>query len=117
MCPAMLSIKLSDNAMRLFVVIILLFPFALARAEVTCEQLVAISEKTINLRNQGASLPNLLAETEDDVMKRRFTPIELEFIRLLIRESFMGAYAPHEVNEACQDGRLSIPVRKAGQSK
>jgi hypothetical protein len=96
---------------------ILLLPCALARAEVTCEQLVAISEKTINLRNQGASLPNLLAETEDGVMKRRFTPTELEFIRLLIRESFTGAYSAHDVNEACQDGRLSIPVQKTGQGK
>ncbi|MDH3287385.1 MAG: hypothetical protein OEP48_06635 [Betaproteobacteria bacterium] len=103
--------------LRPFAVIILLLPCALARAEVTCEQLVAISERTISLRNQGASLPNLLAETEDGEMKRRFTPTELEFIRLLIRESFIGAYSVYDVNEACQDGRLSIPVRKAGQSK
>lgn len=103
--------------LRLFPVIILLLTCAQARAVVTCGQLVAISEKTINLRDQGASLPNLLAETEDREMKRRFTPTELEFIRLLIRESFIGAYSPYDVNEACEDGRLSIPVQKAGQSK
>jgi hypothetical protein len=102
---------------RPFAVMILLLPCALARAEVTCEQLVAISQQTVSLRNQGASLTTLLADTEDSEMKRRFTPTELEFIRLLIRESFVGAYSPHDVNEACQDGRLAIPVRKGGKAQ
>jgi hypothetical protein len=102
---------------RPFAVIILLLPCALARAEVTCEQLVAISQQTVTLRNQGVSLPKLLDDTEDVEMKRRFTPTELEFIRLLISESFVGAYSPHDVSEACEDGRLAIPVRKTEQSK
>ncbi|KPK20283.1 MAG: hypothetical protein AMJ67_02210 [Betaproteobacteria bacterium SG8_41] len=113
----MLSIKLSDNAMRLSAVIILLLPCVVARAEITCEQLVAISQQTVNLRNQGASLPALLADTEDAQMKRRFTPSELEFIRLLISESFVGAYSPHDVHEACEAGTLAIPVRKTGEGK
>jgi hypothetical protein len=103
--------------LRPFALIILLLPCALARAEVTCEQLVAISQQTVNLRNEGASLPKLLADTEDGEMKRRFTPTELEFIRLLISESFVGSYSPHDVSEACEDGRLSIPARKTERSK
>ena len=43
----------------------LVLPCALARAEVTCEQLVAISQQTVNLRNEGASLPKLLADTDN----------------------------------------------------
>jgi len=50
-------------------------------------------------------------------MKRRFTPSELEFIRLLISESFVGAYSPHDVHEACEAGTLAIPVRKTGEVK
>lgn len=103
--------------LRLFPVIILLLPAAVAQAEVTCAQLVAISQKTVDLRNQGASLPALLADTEDAEMKRRFTPVELEFIRLLISESFVGSYSPHDVSEACEDGRLAIPVRKTEKTK
>lgn len=89
----------------------------MARAEVTCEQLVAISQQTVVLRNQGASLASVLAGTEDAEMKRRFTMTELEFIRLLIRESFIGAYSPHDVHEACEDGRLAIPARKSEKTQ
>jgi len=103
--------------LRPFALIMLVLPCALARAEVTCEQLVAISQQTVNLRNEGASLPKLLADTDNSEMKRRFTPTELEFIRLLISESFVGSYSPHDVSEACEGGTLSIPVRKTGQSK
>ena len=102
---------------RLFTVIILLLPWTLAQAEVTCAQLVAISQKTVSLRNQGTSLTAVLAETDNEEMKRQFTPTELEFIRLLIRESFIGGYSPYDVSEACEDGRLAIPVRKTGEGK
>lgn len=99
--------------MRPLGVILLLLAFAPAQAEVSCEQLVAISQQTINLRNQGASLESVLADTEKAEMKRLFTATELEFIRLLIRESFTGGYSPYDVHEACEDGRLAIPVRKS----
>jgi len=50
-------------------------------------------------------------------MKRRFTPVELEFIRLLISETFVGAYSPHDVHEACESGTLAIPVKKTEEGK
>lgn len=102
---------------RMPAVILLLLSWAPALAEVTCDQLVAISHKTISLRNEGFSLSRVLADTEGKEMKQLFTPIELDFIRLLIRESFMGAYSPFDVKEACEDGRLAIPVRKSGAAK
>lgn len=89
----------------------------MARADVTCDQLVAISQKTVNLRNEGVSLEGVLAGTEDAEMKRHFTAGELEFIRLLVHESFIGAYSPHDVYEACEGGRLAIPVRKSGKAQ
>jgi len=104
-------------ALRLSAVMLLVLPFAVAKAEVTCDQLVAVSQKTVDLRNQGASLSSVMAGTEDAEMKRRFTASELEFIRLLIRESFIGSYSPHDVHEACQDGRLGIPVKKSGKAQ
>ena len=102
---------------RLFAVIILLLPWTPAQAEVSCAQLVAISQKTVSLRDQGMSLPTVLAEIDTDEMKRRFTPTELDFIRLLIRESFIGGYSPYDVSEACEDGRLAIPVRRTEKGK
>jgi hypothetical protein len=102
---------------RIVIVIAVLLVSAPALAEVTCDQLVAISQRAIDLRNEGVSLSRVLTDTEDSTMKQRFTAIELDFIRLLIRESFMGAYSPYDVKEACEDGRLAIPVRKSGKTK
>lgn len=99
--------------MRFLAIALLFLAGASAGAELTCNQLVAISQKTVNLRNDGASLSSVLADLEGPEFKERFTPVELDFIRLLIRESFMGAYSPFDVQEACEGGRLSIPVRKS----
>jgi hypothetical protein len=98
---------------RLVIFIAALLASAPALAVVTCDQLVAISQRAISLRDEGASLPRVLADTEGADMKQRFSPTELDFIRLLIRESFLGAYSPHDVREACEDGRLAIPVQKS----
>jgi len=103
--------------MRVFLTILLLLAATGAGAEPTCNQLVAISQKTVDLRNEGASLSNVLAELEGAEFKQRFTPVEIDFIRLLIRESFIGAYSPYDVREACEDGRLSIPVRKSSPTR
>ena len=102
---------------RILMVIAALAASAPVLAEVSCGELVAISQKAIDLRNEGASLSRVLADTEDSTMKQRFTAIELDFIRLLIRESFMGGYSPYDVKEACEDGRLAIPVQKSGKPK
>jgi hypothetical protein len=98
---------------RVPVIIVLLFVWSPALAVVTCDQLVAVSQKAISLRDEGVSLSRVLADTEGPDMKQRFTPTELDFIRLLIRESFLGAYSPYDVKEACEDGRLAIPVQKS----
>ena len=103
--------------MRLAAVIFALLASTGAGAEVTCDQLVAISHKTISLRNDGTPLLTVLADTEGAEMKRHFTPTELDFIRLLIRESYIGAYSPYDVKDACEDGRLAIPVRKSAPAK
>jgi len=98
---------------RVPVIIVLLCAWSPALAVVTCDQLVAVSQKAVSLRDEGMSLPRVLADTEGSDMKQRFTPTELDFIRLLIRESFLGAYSPYDVKEACEDGRLAIPVQKS----
>ena len=103
--------------MRFAAIVIALLSSTAAGAEVSCDQLVAISQKTVDLRNGGATLSSILADMERPEMKQRFTPTELDFIRLLIQESFMGAYSPFDVKEACEGGRLAIPVRRSGETK
>ena len=102
---------------RMLIVMVLLASGAPVLAEVTCDQLVAVSQKTVSLRNEGTPLLTLLAETEGPEMKQHFTPTELDYIRLLIRESYIGAYSPYDVRDACEDGRLAIPVRKSAPAK
>ena len=98
---------------RIALIVILLFTWSPALALVTCDQLVAISQKAITLRDEGVPLSRVLADTEGPELKQRFSPTELDYIRLLIRESFLGAYSPFDVKEACEDGRLAIPVQKS----
>jgi hypothetical protein len=95
------------------IVIVFLLSASPAFAVVTCDQLVAVSQKAISLRDEGIPLSRVLADTEAPDMKQRFSPTELDFIRLLIRESFLGAYSPYDVKDACEDGRLAIPVQKS----
>ncbi|HXV09591.1 MAG TPA: hypothetical protein VD839_02175 [Burkholderiales bacterium] len=95
------------------IVIVFLLSASPAFAVVTCDQLVAISQRAISARDEGVSLARVLADTESAELKQRYSPTELDFIRLLIRESFLGAYSPYDVKDACEDGRLAIPVQKS----
>ena len=84
---------------------------AVARAELSCEQLGAIAKTTVELRNQGASLTRLLADAERDETKSRLTARELEIVKQVIRLSFDGTMSPAEVVEACQQGGALVPSR------
>lgn len=87
----------------------LMLPGALARAELSCEQLGVIAQATVAMRDQGTALSTVLADAERGDMKSRFTPQELDFIKRVIRASFERSVSPHEIVEACREGRLAMP--------
>ena len=97
--------------MRILIVFFLLLFCTAARAEMTCEQYGVISQETVRLRDQGASLSRILADLERGELKKRITPREFEVVKDVIRHSFSGALSPGEVVEACKLGGTLVPSR------
>ena len=97
--------------MRVFVAVILLLACPAARAELTCAQLGAIAQKTVDLRNQGTSLSRLIADVERGELKARLTERELALVKDVVRLSFDGTLSPVEVVEGCQQGGVVVPSR------
>ncbi len=81
-----------------------------AQAELSCEQMGAIAQTTVDLRNQGNSLNALLAEARRDG-KVKYTEQELTLIGTLIRHSYDSTVSPAEVIEACKRDTKSAPPR------
>jgi hypothetical protein len=80
------------------------------QAELTCDQLGAIAQTTIELRNQGNTLNALLAEARRDG-KDKYTEQELALIGNLIRHSYDSTVSPAEVLEACKRDTKSASPR------
>lgn len=78
-----------------------------AYAELSCDQLVASAQAGIALRDRGASLGEVLAETEKGGMRERFTPDELALIRRAIQLTFTGEVSVHELAGNCVDSKGS----------
>jgi hypothetical protein len=91
-------------------VLFLSWGFALcmpAHAELSCEQLVASAQAGLALRDQGASLGSVLAETENRDMQARFKPDELGLIRRAIRLTFTGEVSIYELASTCEENKSS----------
>lgn len=76
-----------------------------AHAELTCEQLVASAQAAITLRDQGATLNRVLAETDSAAMRERFRPDELGMIRRAIRLTYTGDVSVYELADSCAESR------------
>ena len=74
-----------------------------AQAQVTCDQLVASAKAGIALRDQGATLRQVLAETETGELRKRFQPDDLGIIRQALRLTYTGEVSLHELAETCAD--------------
>jgi len=70
-------------------------------AELTCEQLVASAEAGIALRDQGATLKYVLAQTEKPEMRDRLKPDELATLRRVIRLTYTGEVSVYELAGSC----------------
>ena len=74
-----------------------------ARAELTCDQVGALSSQTIEARDRGVSLTTMLAEMDRREVREKFTPEEIRTMRETIRVVFMSEAWPKEVMEACHE--------------
>jgi hypothetical protein len=90
---------------RTVLVLLCLLPALPAAAQLSCEQLVATAQAGIKLRDQGASLGQVLAETEKGGLRERFRPDELALIRRALQLTFTGEVSLHELAETCAAGQ------------
>lgn len=90
---------------RTALLLLCLLPPLPAAAQLSCEQLVATAQAGIKLRDQGASLGQVLAETEKSGLSERFRPDELTLIRRALQLTFTGEVSLHELAETCAAGR------------
>jgi hypothetical protein len=83
-----------------------------ADAALSCEQLVAVSQTAIALRDQGHTLSEVLAEVERGEIRQSLDAQEVNLLRQIVRISFTSEYSPREILEACKSGSLGIAKPK-----
>lgn len=83
-----------------------------AEAALSCEQLVAVSQTTLSMRDQGMSLSAVLAEIETAEIRANLDAQQINLLRQIVRVSFTSEFSPREVHEACVSGSLGIPKPK-----
>lgn len=76
-----------------------------ARAELSCEQIVASVQTAVTLRDQGVTLSRVLAETESAEMRERFRPDERALLQRAIRLTYTGEVSVYELTESCAENR------------
>lgn len=74
---------------------------AYAQTALTCDQLVAGAQAGLEMRDRGASLNQVMAETEKGGLRERFRPEELAMIRRAVRLTFTSEISIHELAETC----------------
>lgn len=80
---------------------LLLAGAALAQTAMTCDQLVAGAQAGLEMRDRGASLNQVMAETEKSDLRERFRPDELALMRRAVRMVFTSEISIHELAETC----------------
>ncbi len=74
---------------------------ASAQSALTCEQIVAGAQAGLEMRDRGASLNQVMAETEKGDLRERFKPDELAMMRRAVRLTFTSEISIHELAETC----------------
>ncbi len=72
-----------------------------AHAQLTCDQLVASAKVGIALRDQGATLNQVLSETETGELRKHLQPDDLGVLRQALRLTYTGEVSLHELAESC----------------
>ena len=80
---------------------LLLSSTVFAQTALTCEQIVASAQAGLEMRDRGASLNQVMAETEKGDLRERFKPDQLAMIRRAVRLTFTSEISIHELAETC----------------
>ena len=83
-----------------------------AHAALECEQVIAVAQATIRLRDDGATLNGVLREIETAELRQNLDAREINLLRQIVRMSFTSETSVYEVAEACKAGELGVPKPK-----
>jgi len=72
-----------------------------AQTAMTCDQLVAGAQAGLEMRDRGASLNQVMAETEKGDLRERFRPEDLALMRRAVRMVFTSEISIHDLAETC----------------
>ena len=74
-------------------------------AGLTCEQLFAITRSTVQHRDQGYSLPQVLAALKTVESEGKLSAMELGTLRRAITLAYLGHASPEEIAIECVNAR------------
>ena len=83
-----------------------------ARAALECDQLVAVAQTTVKLRDGGASLNAVMREIESGDLRQKLDAQELNLLRQIVRISFTSEASVAEIFESCKAGEFGLPKPK-----
>jgi hypothetical protein len=90
-------------AIRALLALALGFYSTLGSAAVSCEQLADIALTTEQLRDQGYSLPTVVAEVDKLKTGDKVTTAELARIKEVVEQAFKAVHSPLEILKDCKD--------------
>jgi len=96
----------------LFAALVSFLMSASAWAALECDQLVAVAQTTLKLRDEGATLSAVMSEIERGDVRQKLDAQELNLLRQIVRMSFTSEVSVKEIFEACKAGELGLPKPK-----
>lgn len=86
-------------------VLALAAPAAPARAALTCAQLLAVLQSTVQFRDQGYSLQQVLAGLKGNDLAAKLTAEELQVLRKSVTAVYLGDASTEQVVLACKEAQ------------
>ena len=71
-----------------------------------------MAHTTVKLRDEGASLNNVMREIESGDVRQKLDAREVNLLRQIVRLSFTSEASVHEIAESCKSGELGLPKPK-----
>jgi hypothetical protein len=105
-------LRIVFGLIRTVIGIFLILSSGLVQAALDCDQVVAVAQTTVTLRDQGASLNAVMSEIERGDLQQKLNAQELNLLRQIVRISFTSEASVHDIFEACNAGQFGLAKSK-----
>jgi hypothetical protein len=86
-----------------WILAVMLSGAACAQAELDCKQVGGVILATLDYRDQGYSLPTVITMLDQVRSADKLSEVELAYLRMVVRHSFLQASSPKDILEDCED--------------